>query len=108
MPSNVYLCSNDFARCCSIVKASLSTPLQLGSDRATRPIHPPKFPTGMNLTERAECVWTPLLKDYAMANLGEPFPKLTGAFSGLDLKKLYEARAHPFVLTCNDLHAGVL
>ena len=67
--------------------------VQNGSDPATRPMNPPKWPEGTDFEQRLPTAWPPFLKDYCVSELGVEFFKFTGPFAKIDVRKSWEVRA---------------
>ena len=67
--------------------------VQNGSDPTQRPMHPPKWAKHINQDKPFQSMWPTELRDYCMAETGKPHFEFTGAFAGIDTKKLCEVRA---------------
>ena len=78
---------------CSVQAIHVYSRVQNGSDPTQRPMHPPKWAKHINQDKPFQSVWPTPLKDYCMAGTGKPYFEFTGAFAGIDTKKLWEVRA---------------
>ena len=67
--------------------------VQAGKEILQRPMHPPVWAKHINQDKSFRSVWPQEMRDYCMAETGKPHFEFTGAFAGIDTKKLCEVRA---------------